>query len=88
MPKYVGGISWSKDVHAQSKFGAKKNEKIVHLETRNLKQTELQRLKKDRLRIRVKMIEQEGDPKSTRGKEKVVRNRRPPETVPGPLSKE
>ena len=29
------------------------------------------------------MIEQEGEPKSTRGLEKIVRNRRPLETAPG-----
>ena len=31
----------------------------------------------------MKRIEQEGEPKTTRGKEEVVRNRRPRETVPG-----
>ena len=40
-----------------------------HLEMRKLKQTELQSL--------LKKIEQEGEPKTTRGKEKVVRNGRP-----------
>ena len=39
---------------------------------------------KERLRIRRKKIDQDGEQKkTTRGKEKVIRNRRPQETMPG-----
>ena len=51
------------------------NEKF---KTNRASETEEQR--NERLRIRMKMIEKEGETKSTRGKEKVIRNRRPPET--------
>ena len=63
-----------------------KEVKNFHLKMRNLKQTELQRLKNrernaedrsenDRARRRTKKVQQ--------GKRKVVRNRRPPVTAPG-----
>ena len=65
----------------------KEAKKTVHLEMRNLKQTELQRLKNrgkkgERLRIRhEKDSARRRTKKRTRGNEKVVRNIRPPETA-------
>ena len=54
----------------------------VCLEMRKIKQTEEQR--KERLRIKhAKKIRKKENQKTTRGKEKVVRSRRPRETVPG-----
>ena len=54
---------------------------------RNLKQTasETEEQRKERLRIRCEKDRVKGEPKiyCTRGKEKVVKIRRPPETAPG-----
>ena len=64
MPKCMGRITWSKYTHAQSKFGAVKQTCDTRsLKIRNLakanRASETEEQRKERLRIRVKMIEQE-----------------------------
>ena len=99
--KYVGGITWPKNTHAQSQFGGvnrpvtpvlfistircsfsmdeKEAEQKRSLRSEKLKangasETEEQR---NRLRIRREKDREEGNQKTTRGKQKIVRNTRP-----------
>ena len=68
-------LAWTKK---KPKKCSLRNEK---LKANRASETEEQR--KERLSKVAKRIEQEGEQKYTRGKEKVVRNRRPPEIAPG-----